>query len=478
MFKEYAAKALSAKVMAELPISDGKKAYQIINFDVGVQGFLNSGLRLMPLIPDVWNGSTTDSSSGAQPTPFSGVIGFAEGLFDGGARPELLFLTETGVFRYTPWGRASGAVGLRGLEEQYTYIENTATSVTPQGDQRYPAQSVQFGNTLYFNFGDGGPTWAWDGSKVRVFGYSETPIPPTALGPTGASDTDSAGAFSVQGRIGTISSNMVLDSDDDSDSAHGILAGEWKYSIVFENSGGAYSATSGPSNSCYITSTHTATAADAEAYRRSFWLYNIPTGPAGTVARIIIRTPDLQNTTIADGDHTPRFLHRIPNNNAVEYTDNTTDGELGSPWIDRDPVPSGFYFMKGMGGSLFLCGNIAYPYRVWWSEQTSVFGATPESIIQNHFLDLSPTTGAITGVHASTLGKPEDAVGALFVFKERSVHFISGNYPEWRSGLLHPMAGLAGPSLIQTAPDGTIVWFGNGTFWARELSEGRIIENY
>lgn len=469
MFKDYAAKALTAKVMAEVTISDGDKAYQIINFDVDQDGFLTSNFKLMPLIPDIWN---TD----AQPTAFSGVLGFAQAMFDGGERPEILFLTETGVFRYAPWLRDTGSAGNRGIEELYTYVNGSTASVKPQGRTRFPAQSIQVGNRIYFNFGDGGSTWVWDGFRLRPFGYSQGPDTPSVLGPGSSNGV----GFSHQGRIGTLTSNMLFkgrDGDDDiGSSTHGINDGHWTYYVVFENGDGAYSPMSPASSPVKIYSKSAGSAGDAEVYRRKFLVKDIGIGPTGTVARILVRTPDTLAATIAGGDHRPRFLERIPNNVATELTDNSPDGELGNPWEDRALVPSGFYFMKFFSGSMFMMRTNAYPYRVWWSEQSSLFGSTPESIFKNHFMDISPSTGAITGSVTVTTGSADSASPTLLVYKEKAVHYVSGKYPQWQSGSLHEEAGMSGPNLVQTARDGSVIWYGNNTFWAFIPGKGAVID--
>lgn len=464
MFKDYQAKALTAKVMAEVPISDGSKAYQIINFDVDKEGFLSFNFRLMPLIPDTWN---TDS----QPTAFSGVIGFAQARFDGGSRPEILFLTESGVFRYAPWLRDSGSSGNRGLEEVYAYVDGATASVKPQGRCKYPPQFIQVGNRIYFNFGDGGTTWIWDGVKLRSFGYNSPPDTPSALGP----GTATGSGFSHQGRIGTITSNMLLSSTTPT-SSHGITDGEWRYYVVFESTDGAYSPMSPSSNACRIYAKSAATAAASEVYRRKFLVKNLAIGPIGTVARILLRTPDTLNATIAGADHRPRFIERIPNNVATELVDNTPDGELGDVWEDRDIAPPGFHFMRFFSGSMFMMRTNAYPYRVWWSEQSSLFGSTPESIFKNHFMDIAPSTGAITGAVAVTTSNGDVGSPTLLIFKEKGIHYVSGKYPQWQSGSLHEIAGLAGPRLVQTARDGSVIWYGSDTFWAFIPSKGEVID--
>ena len=44
-----------AKVMGELPISNGTLAYEIMNFTSSDTGFLENKFKILPLIPNEWN---------------------------------------------------------------------------------------------------------------------------------------------------------------------------------------------------------------------------------------------------------------------------------------------------------------------------------------------------------------------------------------------------------------------------------------
>ena len=51
-FPEYKGKNVGfAKVMAEVPVSDGTLAYEILNYTATEEGFLENKFRLMPLVP-------------------------------------------------------------------------------------------------------------------------------------------------------------------------------------------------------------------------------------------------------------------------------------------------------------------------------------------------------------------------------------------------------------------------------------------
>ncbi len=484
MYPEYKSKSITAKTVAEVNRSDGKTAYEITNFDVDEYGFLTSRFNIMPLIPNQWNESI--------PSNFGDVIGFASAYFDGGARPELLIFTGKKTYRYAPWTRTSGGIGTKGLEEVsgYRQEDNSSYSVAPSGTGKYPVQSEVIGDRVYFSFCDGGGIWVWDGYKARSFGFERTPSPPSAMGPTrytpsGNATQPNGGGFSNRGRIGTIDSGLHNVRDDPKTSNRsvevvvgGLSDGEWTYYVAFENADGAYSSTSLSGGICTVRN---AIASNPEAtdptfvdsLRRQFLVYDIPTGPTGTTARVLLRTPDTMSGR-SGLDTRPRYLHRIPNNIATEYVDNIPDGELGQIWEDREQTPIGVYFIRSFGGSLFQLRTDSDPSRVWWSEQTSM--RTPEGVLSGHYLDVFPATGAITGSIPITVKTASGRGSNLLIFKEAAVHFLSGQYPDWGMGTLHNEAGLAGPSLVQSTPDDNIVWYGNNTFWLLDSAKGNVID--
>jgi hypothetical protein len=60
-WEEYLGKTIGfAKVMGDMPFSDGSLATEIMNYSLNPQGFLESKLRLMPLIPHAWSEGTPD----------------------------------------------------------------------------------------------------------------------------------------------------------------------------------------------------------------------------------------------------------------------------------------------------------------------------------------------------------------------------------------------------------------------------------
>jgi hypothetical protein len=465
-----------ARVMGEMPFSDGTTANLIQNWTVDENGMMSSRYRLMPLIPNEWN-------SDAQPDPFvtqtkigtdqtSGILAMGYARFDSN-RPELLFLTKTGVFRYTPWNRL-GTPTYRGLTEQVYYDEgNSTSSITPTVRQSYPAQIETFGNRMYFTFADGGAAWVWDGDRIRSFGFTAPPSPPDAEGPERKNNDPNNGGFTIRGRVGSTDPNRTGSDGSDVVTIGGILDCEYQYAVVYENMDGAYSATSPIGASVRIEQEASdPTDGGTRKMLRRFRVKDIPVGPIETVARILVRTynmlflPDFSQGEV-------RFLHRIPNNIATEYIDDIPDGELGAAWQPRMSVPKGFFFVRAFSGSLWMIRTNDYPARVWWSEQTSLFGPIAESILDGHYLDVFPGTGEITATISAFLEYTSDPV--MLVFKKQAVHYIGGKYPLWQVGTIHKRAGCAGPNLVQVAPDNSVIFYGANTFWAMTVN-GQIVD--
>jgi hypothetical protein len=493
-----------AKVMGEYPISpDAQHAMLILNMRLNERGYLDSTQRKMHLIPPVWNNNNNPTPWGGGVSGVgNGVLGMGYIALDGGVRPEIVFVTRTGIFRYAAWTRSSGSLGFRGLEEILEYRFDGATTSSNsvvQRDPFFPPQFEALGNRLYMTFGDGGGAWVWDGERLRRFGYTERPNPPDAIGPARDSDNKSAvnnGGFPAKGRIGTLdpfwtrsvevsynASGVKVDKAVGTDNylqqepVGGIKNGRWQYYRCWENVDGAYSPMSAAGAVCTIrrrAADPDDSAADGglviEKLRKRFWTLNLQQGPPGTVATILLRTANLEYLPTGDSG-LPRFLHRVPGNVATEYIDDIPDGELGGVWVDREPIPSGFYFLRHFDGSMFIMRSDGHPSRVWWTEQTGPYGPIPESVLAGHWRDVYPETGPITG---SIVTRPAvgDGGSIMLIGKRQAMHYMAPSYPQWERGTLHSAAGLDGPNLIQACPDGSVVWYGNNTFWLFDPTDG------
>lgn len=490
-WKDYKGQSIGlARIMGEAPYSDGTTASLIKNWVVDEKGYLDSTYRIMSFIPFEWNNGLpalpfTNRTLGGEQR--SGVLAMKYIEMDG-ERPEILFLTFSGVYSYAPWSRpqvapTSGLLTSNGLKSQLYYYSGGTTSITPQNDPQFPAQMETFNNRIYFSFCDGGGLWVWDGYRIREFGYTRRPFPPMADGPqrsatfnTTSTTTDrNNGGFSHRGRIGTIDTEFLAAHSSITGNSYlvagGVANSSYQYAVVFENTDGGYSETSLGGGKAIIEMEIAGEEEKVDRLQRRFRVHDIPQGPTGTVARILLRTYNLERLPAGSfGEY--RFLHRIPNNEASEYVDDIPDGELGPEWNSRATIPIGVFFIKSFSGSLWLLRNEGNPSRVWFSEQEEG-GPVAESFMQGHYMDVFPSTGPITAALDASISEQNTPV--LLVFKENALHYITGQYPNWNMGTLHHKAGCAGPNLVQAMPDGSIVWYGSGTFW-KMLPSGQVID--
>jgi hypothetical protein len=458
MFSTFQQRSIGrARIMSDEYTSDGTTALLIQGFRMDEKGVLDSTFRLMPLIPTEYSGGKAD-----QPLAFLGVLamGYMEMY---GEVPELFFVTMDGVFRYAPWLRGLGGFN-PALEEVYYYdVDGAPATILPQDTPRYPPSMVWMNNRMYVTFCDGGGAWVLDGLRGRPLGFTQVPAPPLCSGPAPGevADAPNAGGFSVRGRIGTTDSTFINVAGE---SVGGIDNGNWRYGWVWENTDGAYSATSELSGvaSIQFALADPDSGETPERLRRRLYVHSLAKGPPGTAAGILLRTANQMR--LPDGDTgAPHFLHRIANNLTQEYIDDFPDGELGPIWEDRMTMPLGVYFIQAFGGSLFFLRTDGYPARVWWSEQTA-YGPIPESIMAGHWTDVFPETGPVTA-SCGARGGGGDSAPILLVFKENAAHYLYGQYPVWQAGTLHAAAGCAGPGCVRACPDGSVVWYGSRTFW-------------
>ena len=446
----------TARVVVEAPLSDGSTAGEIMGFVVRAGRLLDSRFRICSLIPDdVWAPGTPDAGT---------VLQKVRGLIyarRNGVTPELIILAGTGVYRYAPWTRDTNG----GLEELLIWEGTTGTTVPVPSVVSTPPVFATVGNRIIFAWGDGRRPLVIDMDTwmIRPFGAVSIPGAPTARGPTRDGTSANGGGWTAAGRIGTTDGSWTDPAT--LATVGGLDAGSWQYARVFEYASGAYSPMSPLGNPVGLERVTADPSATPPVYMENLtrrFQFSLSPGDEYVVAQVILRTPNLMRLPPGDTGE-PRFLARISNNRAEIYNDDHPDGELGgAPWPDRAIIP-GCRALVMHSGSLFVACND----RIYWSEQTSALGPQPESFLAGHWLSAGDPVTAVFGCRpAGNWGdKPP-----LLVFTATKSYVLTGDYPQFNLRLLSDGAGCAGPCLIQSAPNGSVIWYGNGSFW--QLGEG------
>ena len=455
------------KVLGRGPVGDGSTLEEVHGFRRDDRGLLEAKFRVLPLIPSAWR------SPAAQPAAFADGVNAIIYWRRWGAQPELLFLTgsrTSAVWRYAPWTRAAGIGFNPGLEAVNIYNDTTASNLTAGIRSLNPPTYVTLADYVVFSLGDGGATWMWDGFRLLPLGFDGMPGTPQAKGPApsssaGTSTTNNSGGFSVYGRIGDTDGSWLDDAGTQA-TVGGLKSGKWRYACVFKHVDGSYSpvsATSAPIGMVQQVSDGT----NFYNLTRRFWVQT-PTGPSQTAGIVLLRTMNLDG---AGADGVLRFHSYIPHNEGpVDLLDDLPDGELGPIWQERESEPVAVACLALFDGGLWRCGTLANPSRCWWSERTSV-GPLYGSILQGHWLDVYPTTGAIVAVVAAPW-KTDSGMPFAVVLKSGAAHYVTGSYPEYTAGTLHGTAGCYGPRLALVCPDGAIIWMGSGTVWRYAADTG------
>lgn len=461
---------IHSPAIGRFPISDGSFDDEIHGFFRDSRGLLDSTLRMMPLIPSEYRSNPT-----GQPAALTeGVIAIIPWLRFGDV-PEILILTKgetQGVWRFTPWTRASGTT-TPAITAVLGYTTRGSYNVKWSGKQVVPASGIPVINGVIFTFGDASGVWFWDGERVKPLGFSMIPDAPVAWGPQRSGTSPNGGGFTVRGRIGTTEGSWTTDA---SLTVGGIDEGEWRYARVLQTFEGGCSAPSAESGSVTTQAALANPDADPaddptpmEDLLRAFRV-QITQGPPDTARNILLRTANLKR--LPEGDRGEMHFHSVIGHNAqdIDLIDTIPDGELGDVWDGHEAQPVGVYFLLEFDGCLWQCRTDGAPARMWHSERTAN-GPRYDSIPRGGYLDVLPSTGPITAALAvpwsGSSGPP-----VCLVFKETSVAYLTGGYPVYSVGTMHPGAGCAGHRLVQASPDGSIIWYGRGTFWRYRMDTG------
>lgn len=439
-------------------------AAKIENFVPTDEGTLRSIEGPLPYVPR--------NKSGNFPSIYSTMRGVFHATLRGGATDILLLHTGTSIYRfrgwdpYDPWEEIAGGAGTQvpmSLPDTTAPQFPTQFEATPTGVVIVP----QGGRAIFF-----------DGDAALPLGYSETPSPISARGPkTKTDENPNQSGYSVSrhpndamtmheefgfGRLGTISSPTV--GADDVVAAK-LLGGEYQAAVQWIDYFGNLSPISPRSDIIRFyeqrVSTFVQNKPAEEPMKQVLW-GDIPTGPTGTVGRILMRTRDMLNSGTRQLFEVPANVSvatagafaTIPDNVSVHWPDNVPDSFCLAEPHDIQPVPL-FKLCRLAFGRLWIANTQEEPGLLMPS-MPGRYGSFPRGE------ELFPDSGGgeITGLHTVPAG--------LLVFTASST-FLLTQGADGTGFLLNPLSntiGCVAPSSCASLPDGTAIWLGREGFYA------------
>jgi len=241
------------------------------------------------------------------------------------------------------------------------------------------------------------------------------------------------------------------------------LFSSYKYRVTFINNAGAESPLSDPSNLVIWEQPKSRFDEDADddevpaEFTNYRWIVGleIPTGPAGTIARKIYRSKDLgDGVEIAA---TYYDLAVVPNNTETFYFDNAADTEL----ITRAPTSADSVIFPATGARfsaifkncMFIDSGSESDTALFWSNP-----GFPDTYSATDFADVGTKEGGgITGFHAH--------YNYLLILRQRSIDYIHGDSPNFGLSPLSQSVGTSAANAITTIPDiGVIFLASDGVY--------------
>lgn len=418
--------------------SPASLAWRIENLQLADEGSLQSVRGPAPLIPNYGAGY-----------PYGGkVFGVFHALLDGGMRDVTLIRAADRLYVQRGWNRN---------------LETLATGLSADPNAKFPDLFVEVaGKVIWSNGIDS--SIIYDGYTSKVLGFAMSPNSPNALGPSSGDRGDfifrNKQGYSHPGKMG-----LVGDYFTDTPGSGVMLDSNWTYHVQFEDVFGDRSPMS-PAIAQFVRQERTATSVwtnldlyptslvgvkyDAGAYSvtlddltRQLCLTSLPTGPRGTVARLLYRT----NANELE----PRFLARIPDNVTAAWPDNTPDSSLGAVASDYMLTPRFQIGCSYQGRLAIVVGN-----RVRLSDP-----GFPGSFREDLYIDIEgsePTGLASFG-------------GYLYAFTEQTVFRIEYDAEGLRKRPVLDGVGAVSPAAIVSTDLGVLVWLGRKTWYSMTLDE-------
>lgn len=357
---------------------------------------------------------------------FDNRIGYERYFFD----PEQLWQPFNALGRIDSlyiWSRHQGALRWTLFESGGTLwhlmdwgdtfrIDSVITGRTQPAANQPAAAYVPFGRFLCVVNGEDQPLKyvGWPSRTtspsipVYPLGWYGLPAAPDAW-EVDVSPSSTAGVGDIIGIwAGDTAQEVGLGSGKDS------TTNSYRWRVAFRNNAGSLSPLSEPSNRVeWITP-----AAGTWQGSRFVVGMQIPTGPSGTLSRVMFRTKNL-----GDGDadsETYYEVMEIPNNDEDFWYDHLSDSQLGAQApseSDSIPMPAPqARFGEVFKNCLFLDGGVGEETRMYWSNP-----GEPDTYSALDFADVGGRdSGGITGYRAH--------YNFMVVMRERGIDIVQGDY--------------------------------------------------
>ena len=427
-------------------------ASQIENMFLTEEGTLRSIWGPAPYVPNYGSGFPTYTS-------LKGI--FHARLGPSGEREVLVIQDGNKIRLFEGWEAGQGA---NDTWDPPLIAPTGADFLADIGYDEKPRFPCQFESTpdgiVIIPSGESSRPFFFDGKLVLPLGYENSPPPPLGMSPMSSTgewynhDGSHVRFWAGQGRVGTI----ALDSLTGANTGR-LARSEYRAAVQWMDVWGNLSPISGQSDTLTIPASRDL--ADPEDLRKFVFWTGIDPGPPGTVARILCRTRDVENSGSLNLFEVPGYsaggflsTSAIPDNITTGFPDN---------------VPDSFLLQEPHD----VVANT--PYKLY----TLAFGRGWAANFRDNPGKLHPTMPGRWGTFLRGQEIYPDPRGAeitgmcqiqdgLLVFTEDTTFMILVSFggEGFQTRTLHPTIGCVAPSSVKTMPDGTAIWLGREGFYA------------
>ena len=179
--------------------------------------------------------------------------------------------------------------------------------------------------------------------------------------------------------------------------------------------------------------------------RYGVYLQNLPTGPAGTVARVIYRTKNLRDFSVDSGEVQYYFVDQVNDNVTTNYMDIKPDNVLvnfAPSSADSVVISNTYRYAAAWNGHIWLAGKSADDLTIRFSKR----GFLEQFPASNFLLLGNSEAGPVTGLMPY--------YDNLLVFREKSIEIVRsrGNGDTYSISILTNDVGTTATNTIKNVP--------------------------